>query len=58
MAFQSIVTGAECSSGSNPMTQIMKQFNEDRSLQKVATNDIGKIPEIGIRACALQRAFT
>ncbi|CAG8483028.1 93_t:CDS:2 [Paraglomus occultum] len=41
MAFQSIVTGAECSSGANPMTQIMKQFNEDRSLQKVVTNDIG-----------------
>ncbi|RIA91831.1 hypothetical protein C1645_766674 [Glomus cerebriforme] len=34
MAFQSMVTGAECATGSNPMSQIMKQFTDDRSLQK------------------------
>ncbi|CAJ0760147.1 23412_t:CDS:2, partial [Entrophospora sp. SA101] len=34
MAFQSIVNGAECSTSSNPMTQFIKQFNEDLSLQK------------------------
>ncbi|PKY12657.1 TPR-like protein [Rhizophagus irregularis] len=34
MAFQSMITGAECSTGSNSMSQIMKQFTDDRSLQK------------------------
>ncbi|GET01918.1 TPR-like protein [Rhizophagus clarus] len=34
MAFQSMVTGAECSTGSSSMSQIMKQFTDDRSLQK------------------------
>ena len=35
MAFQNMINGAECSTGSNPMTQLIKQFNEDLSLQKV-----------------------
>ncbi|CAI2188572.1 20590_t:CDS:2, partial [Funneliformis geosporum] len=33
MAFRNMVNGAECSVGSNPISQIMKQITEERSLQ-------------------------
>ncbi|CAG8466387.1 1006_t:CDS:2 [Ambispora gerdemannii] len=36
MAFQSLVNGAECSTGSNPLSQFMKGVNEDPSLRKEA----------------------
>lgn len=32
MAFQSMVSGAECSTGSNPLSQLLKQQQTDRSL--------------------------
>ncbi|RHZ87049.1 hypothetical protein Glove_41g129 [Diversispora epigaea] len=34
MAFQNMVTGAECSTNSNPLSQFIKQFNDDLSHQK------------------------
>ncbi|CAG8438619.1 2497_t:CDS:2 [Funneliformis mosseae] len=34
MSFRSMATGAECSVGSNPLSQIMKQITDERSLQK------------------------
>ncbi|CAG8533489.1 2725_t:CDS:2 [Diversispora eburnea] len=34
MAFQSMATGAECSTNSNPLSQFIKQFNDDLSHQK------------------------
>ncbi|CAG8473991.1 9682_t:CDS:2 [Acaulospora colombiana] len=46
MAFRSMVTGAECSTGSNPLSQIMKQVNDDRSLLKFRT---GIRPDIDIQ---------
>ncbi|CAG8528014.1 12956_t:CDS:2 [Ambispora leptoticha] len=36
MAFQSLVNGAECATGSNPLAQFMKGVNEDPSLRKEA----------------------
>jgi hypothetical protein len=37
MAFQSMVSGAECSSSGNPMRQFTKRFNQDTSLHRVIT---------------------
>ncbi|KAI8387977.1 uncharacterized protein BYT42DRAFT_558465 [Radiomyces spectabilis] len=34
MSFANMLSGAECSSGANPMAQMLKQFNQDRSLQR------------------------
>jgi peroxin-5 len=35
MAFSNMGGGADCSAGANPMSQMLKQFNQDRSLQRV-----------------------
>ncbi|KAG2180490.1 hypothetical protein INT44_003494 [Umbelopsis vinacea] len=34
MSFQNMANGADCSTGANPMSQLMKQFTQDKSLQR------------------------
>lgn len=35
---------ASCSAGANPMTQMLKQFGQDRSLQQVMKRLVGVVP--------------
>jgi hypothetical protein len=41
MAFAIGGGGADCSAGANPMSQMLKQFNQDRSLQRVSIKKKG-----------------
>lgn len=38
MAFKNMMNGDDSCGGANPMAQMMKQFGQDRSLQRVNAN--------------------
>lgn len=38
MAFQGLISGAECATPSNPLSQVLKHTEGDRSIQQVSTH--------------------
>jgi len=36
MSFQSLIAGAECAMPANPLSQVLKHTESDRSLQRVS----------------------